>query len=101
MWKYLTWLNVFVYCKFLKVIGHVMVLMVLGIVGFTWYAVVPATYGPMMVSGSAGARFGSSVLVLVFSWLVRVTGRDHKKAPSAAVPCSLLHQTPYQRQHSS
>lgn len=70
MWKYLTWLNVFVYCKFLKVIGHIMVLLVLSIVGFTWYAVVPSTYGPMMISGSPGSKFGSSVLVLIFSWLV-------------------------------
>lgn len=72
MWKYLTFLNVFVYCKFLKLLGHIMVLLVLGIVGFTWYAVVPATYGPMMVTGSPGSRFGSSVLVLFFSWLVSV-----------------------------
>jgi hypothetical protein len=72
MWKYLSFLNVFVYCKFLKLLGHIMVLLVLGIVGFTWYAVVPATYGPMMVTGSPGSRFGSSVLVLFFSWLVSV-----------------------------
>lgn len=70
MWKYLTWLNVFQHCKFLRLLGHIMVLLVLSIVGFTWYAVVPATYGPKMVSGSPGSRFGSSVLVVVFSWLV-------------------------------
>lgn len=70
MWGYLTYLNVFAYCKFLKLLGHVMVLLVLGIVGFTWYAVVPATYGPMMVSGPPGQRLGSSVLVLIFSVLV-------------------------------
>ncbi len=70
MWKYLTWLNVFVYCKFLKLLGHIMVLLVLSIVGFTWYAVVPATYGPMMIDGSPGSRFGSTVLVLFFTWLV-------------------------------
>jgi hypothetical protein len=61
---------VFAQCKFLKVLGHVMVLIVLGIVGFTWYAVVPATYGPLMFSGAAGSRFGSTLLVLFFTWLV-------------------------------
>lgn len=70
MWKYAAWLDVFAYCKFLKLLGHIMVLLVLGIVGFTWYAVVPATYGPMMISGSAGSKFGSSLLVLMFSGLV-------------------------------
>lgn len=74
MWKYVGWLNVFVYCKFLKLLGHIMVLLVLSIVCFTWYAVVPATYGPMMVTGAPGARFGGSLLVLLFSWLVSGAG---------------------------
>lgn len=47
-----------------------MVLLVLGIICFTWYAVVPAMYGPMMVSSSPGKAFGATLLVLVFSALV-------------------------------
>lgn len=70
MWKYITWLNVFAYCKFLKLLGHIMVLLVLGIVGFVWYAVVVAAYGPKMVHGSAASKFGSSLLVIVFTTLV-------------------------------
>lgn len=70
MWKYLKYLNVFMYCKFLKLLGHIMVLLVLGIVGFTWYAVVPGCYGRMMVTGPPGRAFGSSILVIVFSALV-------------------------------
>jgi hypothetical protein len=82
MWKYAAWFNVFVYCKFLKLLGHIMVLLVLSIVGFTWYAVVPATYGPMMISGSAGTKFGSSLLVLVFSWLVSAMAAGACKPPA-------------------
>jgi len=43
MWDHIKYLNVFIFCKFLKWLGHVMVLLVLGIVGFTWFAVVPAS----------------------------------------------------------
>lgn len=86
MWKYLTWLNVFAQCKFLKVLGHIMVLVVLGIVGFTWYAVVPATYGPLMFSGAAGSRFGSTLLVLFFTWLVSVGARFHWAAHTGQLP---------------
>ncbi|KAF6251506.1 DHHC palmitoyltransferase-domain-containing protein [Scenedesmus sp. NREL 46B-D3] len=69
MWKYIKYLNVFVFCKFLKLLGNIMVLLVLGIVGFTWYAVVPGYYGPLMLVGPAGRAFGSTVLVVVFSIL--------------------------------
>eukprot|EP00882_Tetradesmus_deserticola_P013688 GHRQ01014535.1.p3 GENE.GHRQ01014535.1~~GHRQ01014535.1.p3 ORF type:complete len:225 (+),score=84.59 GHRQ01014535.1:596-1270(+) len=69
MWKYIKYLNVFVFCKCLKLLGNIMVLMVLGIVGFTWYAVVPGYYGPLMLVGPAGRAFGSTIVVVVFSML--------------------------------
>eukprot|EP00775_Hariotina_reticulata_P008161 gene8159-8352_t len=69
MWEYVKYLNIFVYCKFLKLLGHVMVLLVLGIVAFIWYAVVPATYGPMIMSQPPAAAAGSAVLVILFSGL--------------------------------
>lgn len=74
MWKYIQYLNVFVYCKFLKFLGHIMVLLVLSIIGFSWYAVVPATYGPLMVNSSPAKAFGAAVLVLTFSALVSDLG---------------------------
>jgi hypothetical protein len=73
MWKYVKYLNVFVFCKFLKLLGNIMVLLVLGIVGFTWYAVVPGYYGPLMLVGPAGRAFGSTLLVVTFSILVSVS----------------------------
>lgn len=44
------WLNAFRFCKFLRVLGHFMVLVVLGIVGLTYYSVVVETLGPGMSS---------------------------------------------------
>jgi hypothetical protein len=83
MWKYIKYLNVFVFCKFLKLLGNIMVLLVLGIVAFTWYAVVPGYYGPLMLVGPAGRAFGSTLLVLVFSLLVSTAAHS-----SASSVCS-------------
>ncbi|GAX80822.1 hypothetical protein CEUSTIGMA_g8257.t1 [Chlamydomonas eustigma] len=47
-----------------------MVLIVVGIVGFTYYAVVPATYGPMLRSGNLLKIFGSLLVVVWFTILV-------------------------------
>lgn len=64
------WLNLFQYCKFLKLLGHVMVLVVLSFVGFTYYAVVPVTYGPVLFRGSILASLGAALVILVFTALV-------------------------------
>jgi hypothetical protein len=48
-----------------------MVLFVLGIVGFSWYAVVPAGYGRSLTSGSPLAVVGSLVVIVLFTALVR------------------------------
>jgi hypothetical protein len=126
MWKYLQYLNIFQWCKWLRYLGHVrrpswtsparrlhprplpptqalpqagahgtpcrppphprarsritrraatalqvMVLLVLGIVGFSWYAVVPATYFPRMLRGPALASLGCALVNIAFTALVR------------------------------
>lgn len=70
MWKYIGYLNIFQYCKFLKLLGHVMVLLVLAIVGFSWYCVVPGVYGPWMVQRPVLRAIGSALLIVIFSALV-------------------------------
>jgi hypothetical protein len=70
MYQKWSWLNVFQYCKFLRLLGHVMVLLVLGIVAFTYYTVVGLQYGPGIVSGGILAAFGCTIVVTVFSGLV-------------------------------
>ena len=47
-----------------------MVLFVLGIVGFSWYAVVPARYGRYVASGPPRAAAGGAAASVVFTALV-------------------------------
>ncbi|RWW27165.1 hypothetical protein GW17_00008416 [Ensete ventricosum] len=42
--------NVFKFCTALRALGSLMILLVLGIVGITYYAVVAANYGPILFS---------------------------------------------------
>ncbi len=65
-------LNIFQYCKFLRFLGHIMVLIVLAIDGFSYYAVVVAVYGPLMVQGPALRSIGCAIAILVFTALVSV-----------------------------
>ncbi|KAG2432570.1 hypothetical protein HXX76_008914 [Chlamydomonas incerta] len=60
-------LNIFQYCRFLRILGHVMVLLVLALVGLTYTAVVPFTYGPKLLSGNALVVLGSVLVILLFS----------------------------------
>lgn len=70
MFQKLKYLNVFQYCKFLKLLGHVMVLMVLSLVGVSYYVVVPLSYGPMIVSGSVVLAILGVLVVLGYSLLI-------------------------------
>jgi hypothetical protein len=58
-------------CKFLRAVGNVMVLFVLGIVGFTWYGVVPARFALTVARGGPLAAAGAALLVAGFTLLVR------------------------------
>ncbi|GLJ22140.1 hypothetical protein SUGI_0415600 [Cryptomeria japonica] len=56
--------NVFRFCTALRGLGSIMILVVLGIVGSTYYAVVIANYGPDLLKGGVKALQSFVVLVL-------------------------------------
>ncbi|KAI0488176.1 hypothetical protein KFK09_028003 [Dendrobium nobile] len=63
--------NVFKFCTALRGLGSVMILMVLGIVGVTYYAVVVSNYGPaLFTAGGFGSLTALVVLVLFHGLLV-------------------------------
>ncbi len=50
------------------------VLLVLALIGLTYTAVVPFTYGPKLLSGNALVVLGSALVILLFSGVVRGAG---------------------------
>lgn len=53
----------------LKVVGSLMILVVLGVVGVSYYAVVAASYGPELLDGG-GKAAGALLVILAFHVLV-------------------------------
>ncbi|CAD7705458.1 unnamed protein product [Ostreobium quekettii] len=66
----LAWMNVFRFCKALRVLGHVMVLAVLALVGLSFYAVAVETLGRGIAHGAPHIMVLDLVLLVVFSTLV-------------------------------
>ena len=62
--------NVFKFCTALRGLGSIMILMVLGVVGVSFYAVVFTNYGPYLSSGWPDSVIALLVLIL-FHALVR------------------------------
>ncbi|XP_030468505.1 probable protein S-acyltransferase 14 [Syzygium oleosum] len=62
--------NVFKFCTALRGLGSIMILLVLGVVGVTYYAVVVTSYGPALLAGGVGALAALAVLVLFHGLLV-------------------------------
>ena len=60
------WWNVFASkaCQFLRALGSVMVLIVLGLVGLTYYTTVSLVYGPLAGTDTNDGRFATAVLVI-------------------------------------
>ncbi|GJN12984.1 hypothetical protein PR202_ga31315 [Eleusine coracana subsp. coracana] len=56
--------NVFRFCTALKGLGSIMILLVLSIVGVTYYAVVLCNYGPALLTGGATTLAALAVLLL-------------------------------------
>lgn len=58
--------NVFRFCTALRGLGSIMILLVLGVVGVTYYAVVLTNYGPSLATsgGLLDALIALTVLVL-------------------------------------
>lgn len=55
--------NVFRFCTALRGLGSIMILLVLGVVGVTYYAVVLTSYGPALFDG--GLDTLTSIVVLI------------------------------------
>ncbi len=74
--KWFNALNCFQYCsKVLQVLGSVMVLVVIGIVGFTYWAVVPATYGPMAMAGHSAVTKALAAVACIYFTIVVSLGK--------------------------
>eukprot|EP00252_Welwitschia_mirabilis_P023427 TRINITY_DN6608_c0_g1_i2.p1 TRINITY_DN6608_c0_g1~~TRINITY_DN6608_c0_g1_i2.p1 ORF type:complete len:239 (-),score=10.14 TRINITY_DN6608_c0_g1_i2:471-1187(-) len=54
--------NVFQFCTALRGLGSVMIVLVLGIVGLTYYALVVTNYGPILFNGSMDSLWAFVVL---------------------------------------
>ncbi|GMH31282.1 hypothetical protein Nepgr_033125 [Nepenthes gracilis] len=62
--------NVFKFCTALRGLGSIMILLVLGVVGVTYYAVVLTSYGPALYDGGLKCLTALAVLISFHSLLV-------------------------------
>ncbi|KAL0904973.1 hypothetical protein M5K25_027140 [Dendrobium thyrsiflorum] len=62
--------NVFKLCTLLRGLGSVMILLVLSVVGFTYYAVVVTNYWPAVLAGGANSYSSVAILILFHVLLV-------------------------------
>ena len=56
--------NVFKFCTALRGLGSIMILLVLGVVGVTYYSVVLTNYGPALYDGGLDSITSVFVLIL-------------------------------------
>ncbi|KAL7238674.1 hypothetical protein ACSBR2_004716 [Camellia fascicularis] len=62
--------NVFKFCTALRGLGSIMILLVLGVVGVTYYAVVVSNFGPALYDGGLASLTALAVLILFHVLLV-------------------------------
>ncbi|KAL8254031.1 hypothetical protein R6Q59_032252 [Mikania micrantha] len=62
--------NVFKFCTALRGLGSIMILLVLGVVGVTYYAVVLCNYGPALAAGGLDSLISLLVLIVFHTLLV-------------------------------
>ncbi|KAK8487287.1 hypothetical protein V6N11_012790 [Hibiscus sabdariffa] len=62
--------NVFKFCTVLRGLGSIMILLVLGVVGVTYYSVVVTNYGPALLDGGLHSLLSAVVLILFHFLLV-------------------------------
>ncbi|CAK9154512.1 unnamed protein product [Ilex paraguariensis] len=62
--------NVFKFCTALRGLGSIMILLVLGVVGVSYYAVVVSNYGPTLTDGGFDCLTALAVLILFHCLLV-------------------------------
>lgn len=63
-------LNIFIWCKFLRHLGKVMVLIVLALTGMTYYSTFTATIQPHITSNNDPATQAGFIILLIFYTLV-------------------------------
>ncbi|KAJ0914261.1 putative protein S-acyltransferase [Helianthus annuus] len=61
--------NVFKFCTALRGLGSIMILLVLGVVGVTYYALVLCNYGPALTSGGLDSLIAILVLIIFHTLL--------------------------------
>lgn len=64
--------NVFKFCTALRGLGSIMILLVIGIVGATYYALVVSNYGPLLFHGGLDS-LSSFAILLPFHALVTIS----------------------------
>jgi len=62
--------NVFQFCKCLRLLGNVMILVVLGLVGLSYYPIVVAIYGPALFDSKTSVSAEIAALFVVLSFHV-------------------------------
>ncbi|VFQ85961.1 unnamed protein product [Cuscuta campestris] len=62
--------NIFRFCTALRGLGSIMILLVLGVVGVTYYAVVIVTYGPLLAGAGAIGILTSFAVLVLFHFLL-------------------------------
>ncbi|KAG2239727.1 hypothetical protein Bca52824_091424 [Brassica carinata] len=62
--------NVFKFCTALRALGSIMILFVIGIIGFTYYALVVVNYGPSLLHGGVDSFIALLVLALFHFLLI-------------------------------
>lgn len=62
--------NVFKFCTALRGLGSIMILLVLGVVGVTYYAVVLCNYGPALAAGGLESLIAFLILIIFHALLV-------------------------------
>lgn len=65
--------NVFKFCTALRGLGSLMIVLVLSIIGVTYYAVVITNYGPVLLAGGLDSLI-AVIVVLLFHALVSCFG---------------------------
>lgn len=65
--------NVFRFCTALRALGSIMIVLVIGIIGLTYYVVVIADYGPALFHGGLDSLVSFVVLLLFHSLVSSIT----------------------------
>lgn len=77
--------NVFKFCTALRGLGSIMILLVLAVVGVTYYAVVLCIYGPALLAGGLDSL--TALVVLISFHALVIFTQDNKDSLSLSLYC--------------